>query len=65
MTSASKFMKELPPGWDELLKINYQAADFSSIPGQPVSFNSVFCSFWSHWRIGRLFFIQKRTAQGN
>jgi hypothetical protein len=31
MTSASKFMKELPPGWDELLKINYQAADFSSI----------------------------------
>jgi hypothetical protein len=31
MTSASKFMKELPPGWDELLQMDYQAADFPSI----------------------------------
>ncbi|HRD01097.1 MAG TPA: hypothetical protein PLP57_00425 [Candidatus Saccharicenans sp.] len=31
MSSASKFMKELPPGWEELLQINYQGLDFPSI----------------------------------
>ncbi len=45
MTSASKFMKELPPVWDELLQMNYQAADFSSILVS-LLFSSLFFAFF-------------------
>ncbi|HOT68429.1 MAG TPA: hypothetical protein PLW30_01995 [Candidatus Saccharicenans sp.] len=45
INSVSRFMKELPPGWEELLQINYQGLDLPSVL-LSLLFSSLFFAFF-------------------
>jgi len=45
INSVSRFMKELPPGWEELLQTNYQGFDLPSVL-LSLLFSSLFFAFF-------------------
>jgi len=64
INSVSRFMKELPPGWEELLQLNYQGFDLLSVLLSLLFSSLFFCFFRSHWWIVWILIIQKRAPKG-